>query len=403
MPFNKEKNHGLNFGIQAGIISQKFNFTDAITTDGIFNDNAAVTNNSRATNFDLSLGINYHFKGLNVGFSVPQLLNGKAKFRGNGMNKETSMFHYEREYLVLASYEARFGGKDKKTWMITPSLMFRKYKSIDPQIDLNVMFGYKQLVWLGAGYRTGGGYGGFIKTNSAGFHVTAGAGIKERVNLFYSFEMPMKDVRTNFGYSHEVTIQCNLAKKVDKSEYERNKKKVEDDIAKLNQKTDEVGSKAIEAMDKGNDLAGQVKNANNSIKEAFEKLNAQEDNIKEIANRLDNIVFKKFGSIYFENDKAELTAEAKASLDAFKSKLSGMKGNYFIYLAGNASQEGSTDYNLALSAKRSDAVKKYLEGVGISQRILLLPYGENSWVTDKQDNEADKAKNRRVDIYLAGE
>ncbi|HNG08637.1 MAG TPA: OmpA family protein, partial [Chitinophagales bacterium] len=141
----------------------------------------------------------------------------------------------------------------------------------------------------------------------------------------------------------------------------------------------------------------------NSIKEAFEKLNAQEDNIKEIASRLDNIVFKKFGSIYFENDKSELTAEAKASLDAFKSKLAGMKGNYFIYLAGNASQEGATDYNLALSAKRSDAVKKYLEGVGISQRILLLPYGENSWVIDKQDNEADKAKNRRVDIYLAGE
>ena len=403
LPFNKEKNHGLNFGIQAGIISQKFDISGAITTDGIALDNTLINGNSRATNFDLSLGINYHWKGLNVGFSVPQLLNAKAKFRENGIDKETNMFHYEREYLVLASYEARFGGKDKKSWMITPSFMFRKYKSIDPQFDMNVMMGYKHLVWLGAGYRTGGGYGGIIKSNAAGIHVTAGAGIKERVNIFYTFEMPIKDVRTNFGYTHEVTIQCNLAKKVDKSEYERNKKKVEDDIAKLNQKTDEVGSKAIEAMDKGNDLADQVKNADNSIKEAFEKLNAQEDNIKEIANRLDNIVFKKFGSIYFENDKSELTAEAKASLDAFKSKLAGMKGNYFIYLAGNASQEGATDYNLALSAKRSDAVKKYLEGVGISQRILLLPYGENSWVTDKQDNEADKAKNRRVDIYLAGE
>ena len=403
LPFNKEKNHGLNFGIQAGIISQKFNFADAITKDGVFSDNALVTNNSRATNFDLSLGINYHWKGLNVGFSVPQLLNGKAKFRDNGIEKEISMFHYEREYLVLASYEARFGGKDKKTWMITPSVLFRKYKSIDPQVDLNVMMGYKQLVWLGAGYRTGGGYGGFIKTNAAGFHVTAGAGIKERVNLFYTFEMPIKDVRANFGYTHEITIQCSLAKKVDKSEYERNKKKVEDDIAKLNQKTDEAGSKATEAIDKGNDLASQVQNADNSLKEAFEKLNAQEQNIKEIASRLDNIVFKKFGSIYFENDKYELTTEAKASLDAFKSKLASMKGNYFIYLAGNASAEGASSYNQDLSAKRSDAVKKYLEGVGISQRILLLPYGENSWVTENQDNESDRAKNRRVDIYLAGE
>jgi type IX secretion system PorP/SprF family membrane protein len=403
LPFNKDKNHGLNIGIQAGIISQKFNFLDAITTDGIFNDNAVVSNNSRATSFDLNLGINYHWKGLNVGFSVPQVLNGKGKFRSNGVDNETSMFHYEREYLVLASYEARFGGSDKKTWMITPSVMFRKYKSIDPQIDVNLLMGYKQLIWLGGGYRTGGGYGGFINPNAAGFHVTAGAGIKERVNLFYSFEMPMKDVRANFGYTHEITIQCNLVRKVDKNEYDKNKKKVEDDLAKLDEKAEEAGTKALEAMDKGNELTDQVQGVDSSLKTAFEKLNAQEKDIQEIAQRLDNIVFKKFGSIYFENDSHELTEDAKASLDAFKTKLSEMKGNYFMYLAGNASQEGNTAYNQALSAKRGDAVKKYLEGIGISQRILLLPYGENSWVTEKQDDESDRAKNRRVDIYLAGE
>jgi type IX secretion system PorP/SprF family membrane protein len=406
LPFNKDDNHGLNIGIQAGIISQKFNFWDAVTTDGIFNDNALANNNTRATNFDLNLGINYHWKGLNVGFSVPQVLNGKAKFRGDeavGGEPKSSIFHYEREYLVLASYEARFGGSDKKTWMITPSVMFRKYKSIDPQIDINVLAAYKKLVWLGGGYRTGGGYGGFIDPNAAGFHVTAGAGIKERVNLFYSIEMPMKDVRSNFGYTHEVTIQCNLVRKVDKKEYEENKKKVDDDMVALNEKAEEAGNKAIEAADKGNELTGQVAGIDKSVKEAFEKLNAQEKDIEELSKRLDNIVFKKFGSIYFENNSYELTAEAKASLDAFKSKLTNMRGNYFMYLAGNASAEGNSSYNQALSAKRGDAVKKYLEGIGISQRILLLPYGENSWVTEKQDDEADRAKNRRVDIYLAGE
>lgn len=403
IPFNKEKNHGLGIGIQAGIISQKFNFLDAVTTDGIFSDQALLALNSRGTNFDMNLGINYFFKGLNIGFSVPQLLNGKVKFRGNGIADESKQFQIEREYIVLASYEARFGGNDKKTWMITPSVMFRKYKSIDPQIDVNVLFGYKQLVWLGGGYRTGGGYGGFIKPNAAGFHVTAGAGIKERVNLFYTFEMPMKDVRSNFGYTHEVTIQCNLARKVDKNDYDKNKQRVDDELAKLNLKTDEATTKADEASDKGNQLDEKVGGIDNSLKEAFEKLNSHEKDIQELASRLDNIVFKKFGSIYFENDKFVLTEEAKASLDAFKSKLSGMKGNYFIYLAGNASSEGKSEYNQNLSAKRSDAVKKYLEGVGISQRILLLPYGENSWVTERQDNESDRAKNRRVDIYLSGE
>jgi outer membrane protein OmpA-like peptidoglycan-associated protein len=35
--------------------------------------------------------------------------------------------------------------------------------------------------------------------------------------------------------------------------------------------------------------------------------------------------------------------------------------------------------------------------------VLLLPYGENAPVTEKQKIEDDKAKNRRVDIYLSGE
>ncbi len=403
LPFKKDKTHSLNIGIQAGIISQKFNFLDATTTDAISIDPALVGVNSRTTNFDLTLGINYHWKGLNVGFSVPQVLNGKAKFRSNGADGDVPKFHYEREYIVHASYEARFGGKDKKTWMITPSVLFRKYKTIDPQIDINLMMAYKQLIWLGGGYRTGGSVGGFFKPNAAGFHVTAGVGIKERANIFYTFEMPMKDVRNNFGYTHEVTLQFNLFRKVDKNEYDKNKQKTDDELAKVNQKADEAGTKANEAANKVDELGNKINKVDQATKEAFEKLNSNEKDIQKISERLDNIVFKKFGSIYYEYDKDILTDEAKASLDAFKAKLADMKGNYFIYLAGNASAEGNTEYNQALSAKRCDAIKKYLEGVGISQRILLLPYGENSWVTNSQNAEADKAKNRRVDIYLSGE
>lgn len=209
LPFKKDNNHGLNFGIQAGIISQKLNITDTRAADKL----DPFLFSARATVFDLSLGINYHYKGLNIGFSVPQVLNSKAKFR---KDEVVSVFQFEREYLVLASYEHIFGGRDNKSWVIKPSFLFRKYKTITPQFDVNVLSGYKQLVWLGIGYRTGGGYGGVINSNAAGFHIMVGAGIKERVNLFYTFEMPVKDVRANFGYAHEITIQCNLNRKLSK-------------------------------------------------------------------------------------------------------------------------------------------------------------------------------------------
>jgi type IX secretion system PorP/SprF family membrane protein len=407
IPFKKNKEHELCIGLQAGIISQKFDFTSASTSDPIAIDPALIGQNSRATNFDMTVGINYHWKGLNVGFAVPQILNSKARFRGNGSETTVSTFKYRNEYIAHVSYEARFGGKDKKTWMVMPVVFLKAIKGIPVGLDLSVLLGYKQYVLLGAGYRNGGGDGGFFKANAAGIHITAGSMIRERVGLYYTMEMPLKSVRSEFGYTHEITITCRLTRKAEKKEFDANKKKVEDELAKVNQKADDAAKKAQDADHKGDSALSGVDALNKRVDSLDKKVDDNNSNLsKEIDNvnqRIDNIVFKKFGSVYFEVDKFELTDEAKSSLDAFKTKLGEMKGNYFIYLAGNASVEGTTEYNQALSAKRCDAVKRYLEGVGIAQRVLLLPYGENSWATEKQNVETDRAKNRRVDIYLAGE
>lgn len=407
LPFKKNKEHELCIGLSAGIISQKFDFANATTTDAIWLDPAAVGLNTRATNFDMTVGINYHWKGLNVGFSVPQVLNGKANFRNNGADGTKAQYKYVNEYLVHMSYEARFGGKDKKSWMVMPVVFLRALKTIPVQMDISAMFGYKDYIILGAGYRTGGGNGGFFKANAAGVHVTAGSWIRERVGLFYTMEMPMKTERSNFGYTHEVTIQCRLTRKAEKKEFDQHKKKTEDELAKVNQKADDAAKKAQDADKKADSALTGVDGLNKRVDALDKKVDDNQSNttseLNKLNQRIDNIVFKKFGSVYFEVDKFELTDEAKASLDAFKTKLGEMKGNYFIYLAGNASVEGSTEYNQALSAKRCDAVKRYLEGIGISQRVLLLPYGENSWATETQSKEEDRAKNRRVDIYLAGE
>ncbi|MEZ4879417.1 MAG: OmpA family protein [Chitinophagales bacterium] len=171
----------------------------------------------------------------------------------------------------------------------------------------------------------------------------------------------------------------------------------------MNQKADNAQVTADDALAKSDEALNKVTDLSKDVDKLNNDVASNSESIKEVSGRIDDLVFKKFGSVYFEWDEDQLTDEAKASLDAFKTKLSEMKGNYFIYLAGNASAEGNVNYNQALSARRCDAVKRYLEGVGISQRILLLPYGENSWVTESQNTEADKAKNRRVDIYLSGE
>ena len=62
-------------------------------------------------------------------------------------------------------------------------------------------------------------------------------------------------------------------------------------------------------------------------------------------------------TIFFAFDSDKLDDRAKAELDKL-----GENGIYCI--DAYASSEGSTEYNVALSQRRADAVKKYLEGRG---------------------------------------
>ncbi|MFT6845429.1 MAG: OOP family OmpA-OmpF porin, partial [Flavobacteriales bacterium] len=62
--------------------------------------------------------------------------------------------------------------------------------------------------------------------------------------------------------------------------------------------------------------------------------------------------------------------------------------------------QGSVDYNLSLSSERAEAVKLYLEQVGIVEtRLNYFGYGETK---PKQTNQTEKgrASNRRVEIII---
>jgi len=69
-----------------------------------------------------------------------------------------------------------------------------------------------------------------------------------------------------------------------------------------------------------------------------------------------------------------------------------------VRLEGHCDERGTAEYNLALGQKRAEAVKAFLEGLGIaSQRMSTISYGEERPL-DPAHNEAAWVKNRRVDI-----
>lgn len=98
--------------------------------------------------------------------------------------------------------------------------------------------------------------------------------------------------------------------------------------------------------------------------------------------------------IYFDFDKYDLKADARAAL---AQNAAWLKANPSarVEIEGHCDERGTSEYNLALGAKRAQAAKGYLESLGISaQRMSTISYGEELPVCREQ-TESCYQKNRR--------
>jgi peptidoglycan-associated lipoprotein len=98
-------------------------------------------------------------------------------------------------------------------------------------------------------------------------------------------------------------------------------------------------------------------------------------------------------TVYFGFDKSSLTSEAGAALAKNASCLK--KTERSINLVGHADPRGTTEYNMALSDRRAQAVKEYLQRTGVAAtRLSPVPRGA---LDATGSNESGWAKDRRVD------
>ncbi|MBD3234447.1 MAG: OmpA family protein, partial [candidate division Zixibacteria bacterium] len=98
--------------------------------------------------------------------------------------------------------------------------------------------------------------------------------------------------------------------------------------------------------------------------------------------------------IQYALNSAEPDAAAKDKLDEIAERLKAWP-KVRLEVAGYTDGLGSAKYNLKLSQKRADAVKKYLVAKGISpDRLVAKGYGETNFI----DADKNSAVNRRVEL-----
>jgi OOP family OmpA-OmpF porin len=103
--------------------------------------------------------------------------------------------------------------------------------------------------------------------------------------------------------------------------------------------------------------------------------------------------------VLFDFDKADITAAGKAVIDMVLADAARM-GSVNMSVTGHADRAGSEAYNLALSLRRADAVRKALIAGGISpDAITVAGRGESEPAVPTPDGVREQA-NRRVEIII---
>ena len=182
------------------------------------------------------------------------------------------------------------------------------------------------------------------------------------------------------------------------------KKYVEGEVAGVNQRVDGVQAQVEDTQTKLKDHDGRI--AQNAQATTQASKTAQDALDRAVA--AGKLAEGKFlyetvlsdDKVKFSFDKAELTDEARAALDAFGEKLKGENKNVYIEIQGHTDNVGSEEYNLKLGEKRAEVVRRYLSQKGIAlHRISVISYGESEPVADNKSREGRSA-NRRVVIVV---
>jgi peptidoglycan-associated lipoprotein len=102
--------------------------------------------------------------------------------------------------------------------------------------------------------------------------------------------------------------------------------------------------------------------------------------------------------VFFESDSTELTAQSVATLEKQAQWLQAY-GQYTFTIEGHADERGTREYNIALGARRAQAVRDYLASRGVNaQRMRTISYGKERPVAVCNDISCWSQNRRAVTV-----
>jgi peptidoglycan-associated lipoprotein len=102
--------------------------------------------------------------------------------------------------------------------------------------------------------------------------------------------------------------------------------------------------------------------------------------------------------VFFESDSSELTSQSRGTLDKQVQWLQ-TYNRYAFTIEGHADERGTREYNIALGARRAQAVRDYLASRGIdANRMRTISYGKERPVAVCDDISCWSQNRRAVTV-----
>jgi peptidoglycan-associated lipoprotein len=106
--------------------------------------------------------------------------------------------------------------------------------------------------------------------------------------------------------------------------------------------------------------------------------------------------------VFFNSDSSELTPQSVATLDKQAQWLRSY-AQYTFTVEGHADERGTREYNIALGARRAQAVHDYLVSRGVqAHRMRTISYGKERPVAVCDDISCWSQNRRSVSVLNAG-
>ncbi|HIN40653.1 MAG TPA: type IX secretion system membrane protein PorP/SprF [Flavobacteriales bacterium] len=183
----------LSFGLAGGVSNWKMDEQEISLADP--NDatyNYLLSQSLSKTFFDLNSGLWVYTSEFYIGYSTSQLLQSQIRSIDIPLEAKANAHHF-----ITGGYKFLIN----EDLILTPSVLLKFMSPAPATLDINVKANYQNKIWGGLSYR-----------NHDAIVAIIGYNIVDRVNVGYSYDITLSELKNYSSGSHEIVISVKFFK-----------------------------------------------------------------------------------------------------------------------------------------------------------------------------------------------